>query len=515
MNMLYTDRADQIRQVVLTGDAVSLAEFVAVCRHNAQVELSEQYENAVRGGRSKLQAVLESGKAVYGVNTGFGDNVRFRIENKDLSLLQENIVMSHACAVGKPMSRELVRAHLLALLIKLGFGYSGIRPEYAHLIRDYLNLGLTPYVPCQGTIGGLSCPPYITMTFLGMGRFWDGTQVVEAEELLRRHSLSPIRPEAKEGFALISDQATCLVPALLALYDLIDAYRHCLICAGLVTEALQGTDRAFDSRLLGVKRHQEAEAVAAWMRANLQGSSIMERTRDAKVQDATSIRLIPHLFGAVGRQIIQTYQIMTEELASVTDNPVFFPDGVALMGSNWDNSYIALYGDSLAIGTAMLSKELEAWMESLIDTKLSGLPHFLVKEPGLNNGFMIVQYTTAGLNGDIANLATPLSTFPLTVSAGQETPNFKADSVSQKLADSANCLRHMTALTLMTALQALDFVKDRPSPVNRALRNLVRETVPFLERDELMFRRIEAMEALMDSGKLLEIVQNHIGPFPL
>lgn len=515
MSMLYTDRADQIRRVVLTGNAVSLAEFAAVCRYDARVELSPQYEQAVRDGQAKLQAILEGGKAVYGVNTGFGDNVRFRIGNEDLSLLQENIVMSHACTVGKTMSRELVRAHLLALLIKLGFGCSGVRLEYAHLIRDYLNLGLTPYVPCQGTIGGLSCPPYIAMTFLGMGRFWDGEQAVKAEEMLLRYGLTPIRPGPKEGFALISDQATCLVPALLALYDLIDAYRHSLICAGLVAEALQCTDRAFDSRLLGVKKHREAEAVAAWMRADLRGSGIMERARDTKVQDATSIRLIPHLFGAVGRQITQTYQVMTEELASVTDNPVFLPNGVALMGSNWDNSYIALYGDSLAIGAAMLSKELETWMERLIDTKLSGLPPFLVREPGLNNGFMIVQYATAGLNGDIANLAIPLSTLHLTVSAGQETPNFKADSVTQKLADSAASLRHITALTLMTALQALDFVEGGPSPVNRALRNLARETVSFLERDDLMYRRIEAMEALMYSGRLLEIAQNHIGPFPL
>lgn len=515
MTMLYSDRASQIRTVTLTGQTVSLEEFVAVCRYDAAVHFSPAYEEGVQKGADRLKAILDSGKAVYGVNTGFGDNVRFRVADDELRQLQENIVRSHGCAMGTAMPRELVRAAMLALLIKIGYGCSGVRLDYMYLIRDYLNLGLCPYVPCQGAIGGLSSSPYLTMTLFGEGRFLDGERVIEAPEMLARHKLTPIPLGPKEGFALISDQATFLGPALLALYDLIDAYRHSLLCAGLVVEALQCTDKAFDDRLLRVKKHPEAVAVAAWLRNAVAGSAVMERAREAKVQDASGIRIIPHLFGVVGRQISEAHQVMLEELQSVCDNPVFLDGGVALMGSSWDSTYLALYNDTLAISVAALGKELETWIERLVDSKLSGLPHFLTSKPGLNNGFMIVQYAAAGLCGDLVHQANPASTFPATLSAGQEAPNFKPDATALKLRDSVGNLRRLTALALMTALQAVDFLDLPLSPLHQELRDYARRTVTFMEQDDRMYQRIEAAEALMNSGDLLSIAQRRIGAFPL
>lgn len=513
--MLFHDRADRIHEVTLTDGKISLAQFVAVARFHARVSLSPEYESRVREGQRKLKAILEGGKAVYGVNTGFGDNVRFRISEDELSKLQENIVRSHGCSVGQPLTEEHVRAAMLMQLIKIGFGYSGVRLEIVSLIVKFLNLGLVPYVPSEGTIGGLSYPPYIAMTYMGEGRFLEDGKVVPARDVFEKYDLTPIRYGPKEGFAMLTSTSLITTPGLLAVYDMADTLRHALICASLTTEALQCTDKAFDDRLLSLKNHPEIPQTAAWMRAALAGSEIMEKARESRVQDATSIRMIPHLFGAVNRQTAETYAVLMEEFHSVTDNPVFLEDGLALMGANWESTHVGLYCDALAIGAATMGKEIETYMERLMDSHLSALPHFLVKNPGLNNGFMITQYVTAGLNGDLDRLACPASTAHAFVSAGQEAPLARADAASRKLCEAARKLKSMVSMAILTALQASDFIEERMSPVNSKARELVRQTVSFMENDDMMYERIEAMEKILDSGELLELYSAALGDFPI
>lgn len=513
--MLFYDRADHICEVVLTDGKLSLSQFVAVARFHAKVVLSPEYERRVRNGQEKLKAIIDGGKPVYGVNTGFGDNVRFRIGNDELSKLQENIVRSHACSVGQPLTEEHVRAAMLMQLVKLGFGYSGVRFEIVSLIAQFLNLGLVPYVPSEGTIGGLSYPPYIAMTYMGEGRFLEDGKIVPAGDIFKKYALSPVRYGPKEGFAMLTSTSLITTPGLLAVYDMVDTLRHALICASLTTEALRCTDKAFDHRLLSLKLHPEISETAAWMRASLAGSEIMERARETRVQDATSIRMIPHLFGAVDRQVAEGYAVMMEEFHSVTDNPVFLDDGLALMGANWESTHVGLYCDALAIGAATMGKEIETYMERLMDSHLSGLPHFLVKNPGLNNGFMITQYVTAGLNGDLDRLACPGSTAHAFVSAGQEAPLARADAASRKLCEASRKLRSMVSMAILAALQAVDFVDGRMSPVNESARTLVRRSVSFMENDDMMYERIEAMESILDSGELLALYREALGDFPL
>lgn len=515
MSMLFRDRADRISEVTLTDGKITLAQFVAVARFHAKVSLSPEYKCRVHAGEQRLKAILDSGKAVYGVNTGFGDNVRFRIGDDELSKLQENIVRSHGCSVGQPLTEEHVRAAMLMQLIKVGFGYSGVRLEIVLLIVQFLNLGLVPYVPSEGTIGGLSYPPYIAMTYMGEGRFWEDGKVVPAKEVFEKYGLTPIHYGPKEGFAMLTSTSLITTPGLLAIYDMVDTLRHALICASLTTEALRCTDKAFDDRLLSLKNHPEIPQTAAWMRASLAGSEIMEKARETRVQDATSIRMIPHLFGAVDRQTAETYAVMMEEFHSVTDNPVFLEDGLALMGANWESTHVGLYCDALAIGAATMGKEIETYMERLMDSHLSGLPHFLVKNPGLNNGFMIAQYVTAGLNGDLDRLACPGSTAHAFVSAGQEAPLSRADAASRKLCESARKLRSMVSMAILTALQAADFVDEQMSPVNSKACELVRRSVSFMENDDMMYERIEAMEAILDGGELLDLYCAEIGDFPI
>lgn len=513
--MIIERYAHQIKEVTLTDCRITVEEFAAVVRYDAKVLLSEEYRQRICHSRAKLEEMLAEDAGIYGVNTGFGDNVRYRISEADMDQLQVNILRSHGCSVGRPLERDQVRAMLLMLLINIGKGYSAVRLEVLELIREFLNQNITPYVPGEGSIGGLSYPPYLSMTLMGEGRIYEGGKICPAAEVLQKKGLQPIQFKSREGLAMLSNAGWSLGPALLALYDSIIILRHADVCGALVCEALQSTDKAYDARLMELKGHPEQVATAEYLRKLLNGSQIMKNSRNRNVQDSTNTRLIPHIHGAVKRMIIQAHQALMEELYAVNDNPVFLPDGTALMGSNWDATYIALSCDTLAIGAVSLAKLMETHMERLVDAHLSGLPPFLVRNPGLNNGFMIVQYVTAGLLGDICLLSAPATSFHATVSAGQESPITRDDASANKLLQITEKLCNMVALTMMTALQAVDFIDLSLSPVMQLVHDEVRRTVSFMENDDMIYLRIEAMEEIIHNATILEIVQQELGEFTI
>ena len=243
---------------------------------------------------------------------------------------------------------------------------------------------------------------------------------------------------------------------------------------------------------------------AQFLRDILSGSAIMDESRSLRVQDSMNTRIIPHVHGIAKRMAGQTYDALMEELYSVFDNPIFLPDGTALMGSNWDATAIELYCDSLAIAVMDVAKLTEVHMERLVDPHLSGLPAFLVKNPGLNNGFMIPQYVTAGLLGDIALLCAPAAAFNAAVSAGQESPVYRDDTAARQLYQAVQKLRSLVSMTMLTALQAIDLSDHKAmSPVTQKVHDHARQTVTFMENDDLMYQRIEAMEHLVESNQLL------------
>lgn len=294
----------------------------------------------------------------------------------------------------------------------------------------------------MGTIGGLSYQPYIAVTYIGEGRLIVDGKPRPAAEVLKEHGIEPLSIKAREGLALLSNASHSIGVGLLAVYDLIMTMRHADLCTALVCEALRSTDKAFDPRLIQLKNHKDTTETAEFLCNILSGSEIMDESRTLRVQDSMNARIIPHVHGTAKRMATQTYDALMEELNAVFDDPVFLPDGTALMGSNWDVTAIELYCDPLAIAVMDVAKLTEVHMERLVDPHLSGLPAFLVKAPGLNNGYMIMQYVTAGLLGDIALLAAPAAYFNAAVS--------------------------------------------------------------FMESDDMMYERIEAMEALVESNELLK-----------
>lgn len=219
--MLIKQDAQTIHTVVLDDCRNTIEEFVAVARYHAKVEFSQGYRDRVTASRKSLEATIASGVGVYGVNTGFGDNVRYRITEDEMVQLQENILRSHGCSVGRALSEEEARALMLMQLMSIGKGYSAVSLEMLEQIRTYLNADLYPYAPCEGTIGGLSFQPYIAITYMGEGRLIDGGKVRPTAEVLKEKGIAPLKVKAREGLALLSNASHSLGVGLLALYDFV------------------------------------------------------------------------------------------------------------------------------------------------------------------------------------------------------------------------------------------------------------------------------------------------------
>lgn len=511
--MLIKGDAQSIREVLVDDCRISLEEFVAVARYHAKVRFSDAYCQRVRNSRRILEERISDGVGIYGVNTGFGDNVRYRISENDMVRLQENIIRSHGCSVGRLLDEEEVRAMLLLLITNIGKGYSATRFEIVEQARLFLNEGIYPYVPAEGTVGQLTCQPYMAITLFGEGRIIDNGEVRPAAEVLAEHNIPPIQISFREGLASLTNASGSVGTAMLAIYDYVMAVRHGDLCAALVCEALQSTDKHFDPRLMAGKGHKEQIASAEYLLKLLKNSEIVADARKSHIQDSSSIRIIPHVQGVAKRVGEQAYQAIMEEFYAVFDNPIFLPDGTALMGSNWDATMIETYCDSLCLGVMNLAKLFEVHMERMVTPTLSGLPAFLVKNPGLNNGFMLVQYSTLGLLGDILLLTNPAGAFNGAVSAGQESPLYRDETAARKLRTAVSKLEHLISLTMMTALQALGFRTRAMSPITQKLYDEARRTVTFMENDDLMYERIEAMEQLVKSNRLLQLAQELAGDF--
>jgi histidine ammonia-lyase len=504
-----------IKKVYLGEGDIAIEEFVAVARYEAEVCFSQSYEERVKKSRQLVEKILEENRLIYGVNTGFGDNVKYVISPKDADLLQKNIVRSHACSVGEPLGKELVRAIQLMALLDAGSGYSGISLEILELIRELLNRKITPYVPGEGSVGYLAIESHLALVLLGEGQAWFQGELLPGAIALQKAGLSPISLKCKEGLSIINGTKSITGIGIMALYDGINAAKVIDVAGALTFEALKGTLKAFDPRLHSVKRHTEQQGTARNMLRILQDSEIAQKFKEEKVQDCVSLRGIPQIHGAAKRMLKDALINLTNEMNSCSDNPIIYPldgDGIALMGVNPEGSYVGIYCDSICIAMGVLAKLSERRIDRLTNSHFSGLPPFLVKNPGLNNGYMIAQYTAAGLVGDIKVLSHPSSVDSITTSANQEDFVSMAYFAARKAYQVAKKLQYILAIELMVAVQGLDLLKPlRPSSASQAVYNLIREKVPVLEDDGYIYPDIEYIFQLIRKGSIIDAIEEVAG----
>lgn len=510
------DRTRSIKEVSLTDCLIGLEDFMAVVRYGAELRFTGQFEETVNRSRVLVEKFLAEGRLIYGVTTGFGENVRYTIAPEDAVTLQKNIVRSHACAVGEPLDRESVRAILMMMILNCGKGQSGIRLETLELIRQFLNRDITPYAPGEGSVGYLGVEAHIAQALIGEGRILRDGKPVPVAGVLAEAGLSPVELQCKEGLSLLNGTITVTALGLLALYEAIVTLQNAEIAGALCFEALRGTVKALDPRIHGAKKHEDQGNAALNLRKLLEGSEIAANHIDDKVQDCYLLRAMPQIHGAAKKLVREAYEVIVAEMHSVSDNPEIFPegedDGTALMCGNFDGTFVGTHADMLAMAAAIAGNLSERSVDRMVNHKLNdGLPAFLVSNPGLNNGFMIPQYTAAGLVGEIKVLAHPSSIDSIPTCANQEDPVSLAYFAGKKAIQCMHKLQYIVAIELFTALQAVDFLEERQSPVLAAVHDFIREKVPFVDNDRFIAPDIEYLRELIREGTLVELVEARAG----
>src|SRR4051812_31348875 len=463
--------------------------------------------------REVVDAVVAGGDAapaVYGVNTGFGALAEVRISADQVVRLQQNLVRSHSSGVGAPLPREAVRGMMLLRAAVLATGRSGARPICCQRLCELLDAGVHPQIPARGSVGAsgdLAPLAHLALGMMGEGLAEYRGEWLPANEALRCAGIPPLMLEAKEGLTLLNGTQHMTAVGGLAVLDAEVTCRIADIAGALSLEALKGTVRAFDERVVGARPHPGQMAVATFLRALLVGSEIAESHKNCgKVQDPYSLRCMPQVHGAT-RDILEFARTVLErEAASSTDNPLVFVDtGEMISGGNFHGQPVAIALDAAGIGVAELANISERRIEQLVNPHLSsGLPPFLAPDSGLNSGFMIAQVSAAALVSENKILAHPASVDSIPSSAGREDHVSMGATAALKLARIHDHVRTVLAIELLCAAQGIDL--RRPLTTTRPLEAVhaaIRARVPAMLVDRPISPDILAVRALIDDGSLL------------
>jgi histidine ammonia-lyase len=454
----------------IDGTNMNLKMVESIAYHNENIEIAQSCIDQISISAKRVKAFVEKSAVVYGVTTGFGALASVHISAEKSKELQRNIIVSHAAGVGEPLPVEVVRTMMLLRINSLIKGYSGIRYDTLEVLVHFLNTGITPYVPAQGSVGAsgdLAPLAHIAMAMLGEGRVFHKGTLKLAKEAMEEEGIKPFIPAQKEGLALLN--GTQMMTSLLS-NILIRAYRlfkWTLVSAASTLDALKASTSPFDKRIQELRPHPGQIYVAEKILSLLENSEIRDSHRNCgKVQDAYSLRAIPQVFGAVKDTFDYAKTVLEREFNSVTDNPIIF-ENEAISGGNFHGEPIALVADFVAIALSELSNITERRIDRLVNPLVSSLPPFLAKgEEGLNSGFMIWQYTAASLVSENKALSHPGSVDSIPTSAFQED-HVSMGSVSVRKAYSiiANCEK-VTAIELMLAMRGLDFLKPKETGTN-------------------------------------------------
>jgi histidine ammonia-lyase len=494
--------------MILTPGKVPLAAWRAIARGEA-FSLDPASAPAIAASAAAVDAIVDKGAPVYGINTGFGKLASVRIPPDELGQLQRNIVLSHAAGVGAPMSAANVRLMLALKLASLARGASGVRPRTLEFMQRMLDRGVIPLVPRQGSVGAsgdLAPLAHMTAAMLGVGEaFLDGERV-PADAALARAELQPLVLGPKEGLALLNGTQFSTAEALSALFAIERVFQAALVTGALSTDAAKGSDTPFDPRIHALRGHRGQIDVADALRTLMRGSRIRAShlTNDDRVQDPYCLRCQPQVMGAaldLMRQVAATLEI---EANGVSDNPLIFDTREALSGGNFHAEPVALAADMLALAACEIGSLAERRIAMLVDPALSGLPAFLTPKPGLNSGFMLAQVTAAALVSENKQKAHPASVDTIPTSANQEDHVSMAAHAACRLADMAENAANVVGIELLAAVQGCDFHAPMTSsvPLERA-RATLRERVPHLQDDRYMAPDIAAAAELVRSGALV------------
>jgi histidine ammonia-lyase len=498
--------------VQLTGNDLTFEQLHRVALDQERVYLSPGAAERMNASRGVVDRLVASGKTAYGINTGFGKLASVRISTEQVRQLQLNLVRSHGCGVGEPLSKTETRAMILLRANALAKGLSGVRPSTVETLCAMLNTGVHPIIPSQGSVGAsgdLAPLAHLAQVVIGEGQAEFNGEILFGGEALRRAKISPVMLEAKEGLSLLNGTQGMLALLSLALREADALADTADVAAALSLDALRGSPGAFDSRIMHARPYPGAGRTARNLAHLNEGSEIRESHRssekDTRVQDAYSLRCTPQVHGAVRDSLSQVRELAQVELNSATDNPLVFvkenADGDIISGGNFHGQPLAMAADQVAIAIATLGGIAERRIEQMTNPLTSMLPAFLTPEPGLNSGFMIAQVTAAALTSENKVLATPHSVDSISTSGNQEDYVSMGMSGARRLQKMLRNLQHILAIELLCACQGIDLLAPLKTGAlaTQAYAAVRAESSKVIE-DRPLAPDINAVSALVDSG---------------
>ena len=498
--------------LTLTPGAATLDQLAQVFFEETAVLLDPVCRPSVEAAAARIAQAAAGDEPVYGVNTGFGKLASIKVAASDTAALQRNLILSHCCGVGAPVSRTMARLIMVLKLLSLGRGASGVRWELIELLQEMLARGVTPVIPSQGSVGAsgdLAPLAHMTAVIIGEGDAeFEGVRLPGAEALARA-GLSPIALGPKEGLAFINGTQFSTAFALAGLFRAWRAARTSLVTAALSTDAIMGSTAPLQPEIHSLRGHRGQIEAAAKMRALLEGSVIREshRDNDTRVQDPYCIRCQPQVTGAAMDVLRQAAQTLEIEANAATDNPLVLTEAdMIVSGGNFHAEPVGFAADLTALAISEIGAIAQRRVALMVDPTLSfDLPPFLTPAPGLNSGLMIAEVTTAALMSENKHLANPCVTDSTPTSANQEDHVSMAAHGAFRLGRMVDNLNYILGVEMLCAAQGVAFRAPlvTSAPLQAAISRL-RQDVPELDEDRYMAPDIEAAAALAASGAMLE-----------
>ncbi|AWL05862.1 histidine ammonia-lyase [Massilia oculi] len=499
---------DTNHSLTLQPGELRLADLRAVWAGHQRLDLATRAWDDIAASAATVDAIVAKGDPAYGINTGFGILAKAHIPIEQLATLQRNLILSHAVGTGELLPDSIVRLILLTKIGSLARGYSGVRPVIVETLVALYNANIMPAIPCQGSVGAsgdLAPLAHMTLAMLGVGQVRHNGVLVEAGDALRAAGIEPVTLAAKEGLALINGTQVSTALALHGLFMAERLLEAAMVTGSLSVDAARGSDAPFDPRIHAVRGQPGQIAAAKIYRELVAGSAIRAShlVGDERVQDPYSLRCQPQVMGAVMDLIANAGRTLLIEANAVTDNPLLFDGGEIISGGNFHAEPVAFAADTLALAIAEIGALAERRIALLIDANLSGLPAFLVREPGLNSGFMIAHVTAAALASENKSLAHPASVDSLPTSANQEDHVSMATFAARRLDHMAHNTAVIVGIELLAAGQGIEF--HRPLKSSETLESVhaqLRQQVAPYDADRFFAPDIEAARKLVVDGAL-------------
>ncbi|WP_339655595.1 histidine ammonia-lyase [Flavobacterium frigidarium] len=488
-------------------DILTLKSVNEIANGTLKATINDEARAKINSCRNKVETIIKSDKVVYGINTGFGPLCDVQITESETSLLQKNLLITHAVGVGENIDKQLSKIMMICKVHALCQGFSGVRFELIERIIYFIENDLLPTVPKQGSVGAsgdLAPLSHLFLPLIGEGDFWINDEIVPAKEVLLQHKIKPLELQAKEGLGLINGTQFILAHTITGLLKMNYLLDLADIAGAMSIEGYKGSSSPFREELHQIRPFKGSIHVASRMRALFEGSqNIASHENCERVQDPYSMRCIPQVHGASRNAFYHLLELAEIEMNSVTDNPIVLSDTEAISGGNFHGQPLAMALDYCSIAASELGNIADRRCYLLIEGKY-GLPRLLTKAGGLNSGFMIPQYTTAALVTENKSLCFPPSADSIPTSLGQEDHVSMGSISGRKLNQILENLEKILAIELMYAAQAMEF--RRPNTFSETIEKnhaIIRDKVDKLEDDRLLKDDINNMIQLVKNEKLI------------